>query len=160
MSSGSLRSVGARCTRNRSCGQFLPLAGWGEAVEVDERNAVDHGVADLDDTAESGQSLLVNLFVGQKFRVIEKVPQKPAQFPHRLLGTVETTDNGLTTEGTWFKDRESQDIERFVGTPAELGAIDPDEEDAVGNFWTRIACSFCEARDLAFHATTSCFRRS
>src|SRR5271169_2449748 len=110
MSSGSLRSVGARCTRNRSCGQFLPLAGWGEAVEVDERNAVDHGMADLDDTAESGQSLLVDLFVGQKFRVIKEIPQEPAQLPHRLLGTVETTHDGLTGGGTRFKDGGSEDV--------------------------------------------------
>jgi hypothetical protein len=79
----------------RSGGQFFPLAGRGEAVEVDERNAVDHGVADLDDAAESGQSLLVDLFVGQKFRVIEEIPQEPAQLPHRLLRAVETTDDGL-----------------------------------------------------------------
>jgi hypothetical protein len=56
-----------------------------------------------------------------------------------------------------LKDGESKDVERFVGVPAELGAIDPDEEDAVGNLRTGIAGSFGEARDLAFHATTSCF---
>jgi len=37
-------------------------------------------VADLDDTAESGQSLLVDLFVGEKFRVIEKIPQDQPSF--------------------------------------------------------------------------------
>jgi hypothetical protein len=56
-----------------------------------------------------------------------------------------------------LEDGESEDIERFVGVPAELGAIDANEEDAVGNLRTRIAGSFGEARDLAFHATTSCF---
>ena len=35
-----------------------------------------------------------------------------------------------------FKDGESEDVERFVGMPAELGAIDPNEEDAVGNLRT------------------------
>jgi hypothetical protein len=46
-----------------------------------------------------------------------------------------------------------------MGVPAELGAIDAYEEDAVGNLRTRIAGSVCETRDLAFHATTSCFER-
>jgi hypothetical protein len=117
-------------------------------------------VADLDDTAESGQSLLIDLFVGQKFRVIEEIAQEPAQLPHRLLRAVETTHDGLTGQTTGFKDREAEDVERFVGVPAELGAIDAHEEDPVGNLRTRIAGSFGEARDLAFHATTSCFGRS
>ena len=41
-------------TRYRSGGQFFPLAGRSESIEIDERNAVDHGVANLDHTAESG----------------------------------------------------------------------------------------------------------
>jgi hypothetical protein len=36
-------------------------------------------VADLDDPAESGQGFFVELFVGQKFRVIKEIPQEPAQ---------------------------------------------------------------------------------
>jgi hypothetical protein len=108
------------------------VAGWSEAVEVDERNAVDHGVADLDHAAESGQSLFVDLFVGQKFRVIEEIPQEPAQLPHCLLRAVKTTRDGLPDQGAGLENGESEDIERFVGVPAELGAVDPNEEDAVG----------------------------
>jgi len=45
-------------------------------------------VADLDDTAEFGQSLLIDLFVGQQFRVIEKVPQEAAHDDlQRLAGS-------------------------------------------------------------------------
>src|ERR1019366_4068221 len=132
MSSGYLRGVGARRTRNRSCGQFFPLTGRSEAVEVHQRDAVDYGVADLDDAAEPGQSLLVDL-VGQKFRVVEEIAQKPAQFPHRLLCAVEPTDNGLSGQSARFYDRESEHVERFVGVPTELGAIDPNKEDDVGN---------------------------
>jgi hypothetical protein len=117
-------------------------------------------VADLDDTAESRQGLLVDLLVGEKFRVIEKVPQEPAELPHRFLGAVEPTDDGLPGQCARFYDRESKDVKRLAGVPAELGAIDPNEEDPIGNFRTSIAGSFSEARNLAFHATTSCFRRS
>src|ERR1017187_10521629 len=133
MSSGCLRSAGARSARNRGRGQFFPLAGGCEAVQVNERNTVNHGVADLDDAAESGQSLVVDLFVGQKFRVIQKIPQEPAELPHRLLRAVETTDNRLPDDGTRFNDGEAEDIERFAGMPAELGTINPNEEDAVRN---------------------------
>jgi hypothetical protein len=73
------------------------------------------------------------------------------------LGTIEAADDGLPNEHAGFKDGESEDIERFVSVPAELGAIDPNEEYAVWNLGPRIAGSFGEAGDLAFHATTSCF---
>ena len=56
-----------------------------------------------------------------------------------------------------LEDGESEDVEGFLGMPAELGAIDPDEKDTVGNLGTRIAGRFGEAWDLAFHATASCF---
>ena len=36
--------------------------------------------------------------------------------------------------------------------PAKLSTIDSNEEYPVGNFRTTIAGSFCETRDLAFHA--------
>src|ERR1035441_3343882 len=160
MSSGCLRSAGARSARNRGRGQFFPLAGGCEAVQVNERNTVDHGVADLDDAAESGQSLFIDLFVGQKFRVIKKIPQEPAQHPHRFWGAVETTDNRLPGGRNRFKDGESKDIERFMGMATELGAIDANEEDPVGDLRTRIAGSFGKSWDLAFHATTSCFGRT
>ena len=114
-------------------------------------------MADLDDTAESGQSLLVDLFVGQQFWVVAKISQEPSQLPHRFLGAVETSNNGLPGGGTRFKDGESEDVERFVGMPTELSAINANEEDPVGNLRTGIAGSFCETWDLTFHATTSCF---
>jgi hypothetical protein len=114
-------------------------------------------VADLDYTAESGQSLLIDLFVGQKFRVIEKIPQEPAQLSHRLLGAVKTTHDGLPGQCPGLENGESEDVERFVGMPTVLGAIDANEEDPVWNLRTGIAGSFGKSRDLAFHATTSCF---
>jgi hypothetical protein len=95
--------------------------------------------------------------VGQKFRVIEEIAQEPAQLPHRFLSAIETTDDGLPGGGTGFKDAEPEEVEGFMGMPAELGAINPNEEDPVGNLRTRIAGSFGETWDLASHATTSCF---
>ena len=49
--------------------QLFPLAGRSEAVQIDERDSVNDGVADLDHTAKSRQSLFVDLFVREKFRV-------------------------------------------------------------------------------------------
>ena len=97
--------------------------------------------------------------MGQKFRVIEKIPQEPAQLPHRLLRAVETTHDGLTGQCPGLENGEAEDVEGFVGVPAELGAIDAHEKDPVGNLRTRIAGSFGETRNLAFHATTSCVGR-
>src|ERR1017187_8671605 len=83
--------------------------------------------------------LLTTLFLRQQFWIVKKVPQEPAQLPHRFLSTVETTHDGLTGGGTWFKDREPEDVEGLVRVPAELGAIDAHKEDAGGKFWPRIA---------------------
>ena len=82
-------------------------------------------------------------------------------FHSRMQGVPSSspTDDGLPGQGAGFENTESEDVERFVGVPEELGAIDANEEDSVGNFRTRIAGSFCEARYLAFHATTSCVGR-
>src|ERR1700690_2419835 len=100
-------------------------------------------MADLDHTSESGQSLLIDLFVSQKFGVIEKIAQKPAQLPHGFLRAIETTHDRLPGKSPRFYDRESEDVERFGGVPAELGAIDTNEEDTVGNLRPRIASRFC-----------------
>jgi hypothetical protein len=48
------------------------------------------------------------------------------------LRAVKTTRDGLPDQGAGLENGESEDIERFVGVPAELGAVDPNEEDAVG----------------------------
>jgi hypothetical protein len=116
-------------------------------------------MTDFDHASQSGQGFFIDLLVGQKLRVIEKIPQEPAQLPHCLLGAVETTHDGLPGQGPGLENGESEDVERFVGVPTKLGAIDADEEDPVGNLRTRIAGSFGKTRDLAFHATTSCFGR-
>ncbi len=114
-------------------------------------------MADLDDTSESGQSLLIDLFVGQKFRVIEKISQKPAQLPHRLLGTVEPADNRLPGQCPGLDHREPENVERLAGMPAELSAIDAHKIDTVGDLRTRIVGSFGETWDSAGHAAPSRF---
>jgi hypothetical protein len=49
-------------------------AEWGEAVEVHQRDAVDHGVADLDDSDQAAQGALVDLVLAQQFGVIQEIP--------------------------------------------------------------------------------------
>jgi hypothetical protein len=88
------------------CKALLPLAGGRETVEVDQRDAMNYGVADLDHAAKPGQGSLIDLFVGQKFRIAEEVPEEPPQFPDRLLATVQTPDNRLAGQFLGFEDRE------------------------------------------------------
>ena len=61
---------------------------------------------ELDDSAESGQSLLVYLFVGQQLWVVEEIPQEPAQLPHHFLRAIETTNNGLPGQRPGLDNRE------------------------------------------------------
>src|ERR1700720_351527 len=90
----------------------------------------------------------------------EEIAQEPAQLPHRFLGAIEAADNGLPGQCLGLENREAQYVERLVGVPAELGAIDPDEEDPVWNFRARTAGRVGKTWDLAFHATSSCFGRA
>jgi hypothetical protein len=121
---------------------------------------VQHGVANLDHPAKSRQSFLIDLFVGEKVRVIEKVAQEPTQLPHRFLCAVQSADDGLARQRTRFEDGEVKDLKRLLRVPAELRAIDTDEEDTIGNLGQGIASRFCETGDLALHATTSCLGRA
>ena len=75
----------------------------------------------LDDALESGKSLLIDLFVGQKFRVIKKISQKPAQLPHRLLGTVEPANNQLPGQCAGRDHQEPENVERLAGMPSGTG---------------------------------------
>ena len=117
-------------------------------------------MADLHHPAQSRQGFLIDLLVGQQFGVIEEIAQEPAQLPQGFLGAVEATDDGLAGQGAGLENGEAEDLERFMGMPAELGPIDAHEVHAVGDIRAGIASGFGEARELAFHATTSCFGRA
>ena len=55
---------------SRDCGssrQLFLLTGGGEAVEIDDGNAVNNHMADLHDALQSGPGLLAGLLVGEQF---------------------------------------------------------------------------------------------
>ena len=136
-------------------GQLFPLAGRGEAVEVHQRDAVDHGVADLHDPDQAAQGSLVDLVLAQQFGVIEKIPQEPTQLPHRLWGAVETANDRSSSEWLGFKNGEAQQIKALLGMPAMLRPIEPDKKYAVGNLGVRIPCGIGESGNIAFHPATA-----
>ena len=59
-----------------------------------------------------------------------------------------------------FKDGEAQDVERLRRVPAVLGAVDADEEDAVGDTVAGSLGRLAQALDAAFHAAPSFSLRS
>src|SRR5208283_843540 len=123
------RALTVASWQNRnSRGQFFPLAGRGEAVEIHQRDAVDHGMADLHDSGEAAQGTLVDLVLAQQFGVIEEIPQKPTQLPHRLWGAVEAADDRALSKRLGFENGEPQHIESLLGPPAILDTIDPNEK--------------------------------
>src|SRR5664280_3406278 len=146
------RTVTVASRRNADGGgQLFPLAGRGEAVKVHQRDAVDHGVADLDDSDQAAQGPLVDLVLAQQFGVIEEIPQEPTQLPHRLRSAVETAGDGASCERLGFEDREPQQIKALLGLPTMLRPIEPDEEYAVGNLGVRIPCGVRESGNMTFH---------
>jgi hypothetical protein len=69
--------------------------------------------------------------VSQKFRIVEKIPQEPAQLPHGFLGAIKAPDDGLPGEFVWFEDREAKNVEGLLSVPTELRVVDADEEDSI-----------------------------
>ena len=57
-----------------------------------------------------------------------------------------------------FENGEPKDIERFVGVPAVLGAVEPDEEYAVGNFRTTNRARFRRVQELGVSCDHLLFR--
>src|ERR1700758_4780132 len=98
--------------------------------------------------------------MSEKFRIVEEVPEEPAELPHCLLRAVETSHDRISGKVLRFEYGEAKNIEGLLLMPAELGTIDADEEDAIGQFGPRTTSGIGETRNLAFHATTSCFGRA
>src|SRR5664280_2195549 len=150
------RTVTVASRRNADGGgQLFPLAGRGEAVKVHQRDAVDHGVADLHDSDQPAQSAFVDLVLAQQFGVIEEIPQKPTQLPHRLWGAVETAGDRAPGERLGLKNGEPEQVKSLLGLPAMLRPIEPDEKYAVGNLGLRITRGIGEPGNTAFHPSTS-----
>src|ERR1019366_5336886 len=99
--------------------------------------------------------MLVDLVLAQQVGVVEKIPQEPTQFPHRLRGAVETADNRAPGKWLGLKNGEPQQIKALLGLPAMLRPVEPDEKYAVGNFGVRIPCGVGESRNMTFHPATS-----
>ena len=79
---------------------------------------------------ETEQSLLIHLVSAEQIRVVAEIPQKPIQFPERLLGAVESSGNLAGGEVLGLEDREAEDEERFLRMPAIVGPIHANQEHA------------------------------
>ena len=90
-------------------------------------------MADLDHAAQTGQGFLVDLLMGDQFGVIEAVAQEPAELPHCFRCAIEATDDGMTGKFLGFEDGEAERVKGLLGVPAKLGAVDANEQDAVGD---------------------------
>ncbi len=133
----------------------LPTGLQGKAVEVHQRDAIDHCVTDLYNPDQAAQGALVDLVLAQQFRVIEEIPQKPAQLPHRLWGAVETADNGPSGKWLGLKNGKPEQIEAFLRLPAMLSSVESNKEHPIGNLGVRIACGIRESGNMTFHPATS-----
>src|ERR1022692_3478271 len=126
MSSGYLRAPGrARRGIDR---EFFPLAGWSEAIEVEQGSAVHDGATDLDHAAKANQVLVVDLIPAQQLGVIAEIAQEPVKLPQCFRCAVEASHEGVAGQRFRFKNDE---LERVIGAlwvPAISCAIGPDKE--------------------------------
>ena len=90
-------------------------------------------MADLDDTAEADQALVVDLIPAEQFGVVAEVAQKPVEFPQRSGRAVEAAGNRVSGEFFGFEDREAKEIERFSCIPPMMGSLDANEQQTIAN---------------------------
>src|SRR5271165_6948657 len=106
---------------------------------------------------QATQGAFVDLVLTQQFGVIEKIPQEPAQLPHRLGGAVKAADDGPARERFGFQDGEPQQIKALLGLPAVLSTVEPDEKYAVRNLGVQITSGIRESVNVTLHPATSWF---
>ena len=84
-------------------------------------------MADLDDTGEPDQALLVNLISAEQLGVVNEVAQKPVEFPQRSGRAVEAACNRVSGEFFGLDDREAQEIEWFSRIPTIMRSLHANE---------------------------------
>src|SRR6202035_379456 len=87
-------------------GEFVPARCRCEAVEVEDRDAVNSDFADLDHAPDGDQILVIDLVLTQQVGAVAEIAQKPTQLPHCLGRAVETP--GHEAPGQMFRLEDSE----------------------------------------------------
>jgi|SRR5580704_15462008 hypothetical protein len=115
---------------------MFPLAGRSKAVEVEQRCAIQNGVADLDHAAKANEILIVDFVVVEQVGVVAEVPQKPSELPQGFGRAIDSASKSLALDLLRFKDTEAQKVKGFLRMPTVLGSLHADEEQSIGD----VAC--------------------
>ena len=114
-------------------------------------------MADLHHAAQSGESFLVDFIASEQVGVVEKIAQEPTELPQGFRRAVHPSGDHAAGEFPWFQDGEAQNVKGLRWMKAVLGAVDADEEHAVGHSIGRGVGRLAQALDSAFHAAPSVF---
>src|ERR1700676_2928229 len=120
-------------------GELFPFTGRGKPAEIEKAAAVQGGVGDPHDTAQAEQRLFIDFISAHQIGVVAEIPQEPAELPKCFGGAVETTSERTALMLSWFKDSESQNVERPLRMPAVEGPIETDQENALQDVFRVVA---------------------
>ena len=118
---------------------MFPLVCWREPIEVGQQEAVDRGVADLDDAAKSGQRFLIDFVPAKKIRIVNEITKEPSEFPDSLGRAKEASGNRSAYKFDRFEYGESEEVEGFLSVPSVLDAIHADEEYTIWHITFRLS---------------------
>src|ERR1700733_4691835 len=126
--------MGGLLAARRSRGGLFPVGGWSEAVEVEERAAVQDRSRGPEDSSQAHHGLFVDFVSAHQVGVVAEIAQEPAQFPQGPWGAVEPAGDRMALVLFRFENSEPQNVERSLRMPAIEGSIDANQEDALQDF--------------------------
>ena len=140
----------------RGRGQFFPVCGRGESIEIKEATAVQRGVGDSQDPTKSQQGFVVDFIPTQQIRIIAKIPEKPVELPQGLLRAIQAAVQKAALMLFRFENCKTESEKRPLRVPAVEYPLNLDEKDAVQDIVTIVAGVGMQSRNFAFHCVTSC----
>ena len=115
-------------------------------------------LADLYNSPQVNQRLVLDLILSKQFGVIDKIPQKPTQLPQSSGRAVQATRDATPDQMFRLENNEAYLVIRLLLLPAISRVIHPNQEKTVWNGVQRGHIPRAKRLEIAIHAAPSFWR--
>jgi hypothetical protein len=125
-----------------------------EAIKILIGTLVYECVTNLDDALQAEKCSHINLILTEEFRIVAEAPKKPAEFPERFVGGIQSSNGNFLFKRLWLQNHKGSLEERFSRLPAKERTIDSNQKTS---FQTVLAIGppQMQTRNLPSHCLTS-----
>src|SRR5277367_3329463 len=74
-----------------------------EAINILIGTLVYECVTSLDDALQTEECFHINLILSEEFSIVTEVTKKPAEFPERFVGEIQSCNESFLFKRLWFK---------------------------------------------------------